>query len=85
MSALGRMLGSEPATEAQLRAMRAAAFHRQGIVCVRLNEVTDPALREAFERWAEREFGRRQISSKPDEIRRNLTEFDGGERHGQRA
>lgn len=74
MSVLGRLMGNEPATEAQLRAMRAAAFHRQGIVCVRLDEVTDQALREAFERWAEREFGRRLDGG-----------CNGGGRHGQGA
>ena len=32
--ALGRLIGQTPATESELRAMRAAAWHKQGILVV---------------------------------------------------
>jgi hypothetical protein len=59
MTALRRSMAQEPASEEHLRSMQAAAWHKRGYVCVRLDEISDPAVRAAFERWAEREFGRR--------------------------
>lgn len=57
---LGRLIGQTPATESELRAMRAAAWHKQGIL------VVDPALiKDDWERLSlisigNRLFGRRQ-------------------------
>ena len=39
--ALGKLVGQVPATEEELRAMRAAAWHKQGILVVNAEAVRD--------------------------------------------
>lgn len=58
-SHLARHQPETPAGEDHLRAMRAAAWHRQGIVTLRPDEITDEWLRQALVNEAERRFGRR--------------------------
>jgi hypothetical protein len=51
----------------ELNAMRAAAWHRQGVASLAIDEITDPWLRQAITNEANRRWGRR----------------NGGTRHGR--
>jgi hypothetical protein len=61
-SAIARLVGRAPIDEAHLRAMKAAAFHKQGVVCLHLDEIRNPIVREVFEQEASRHFGKRDIA-----------------------
>ena len=58
--ALARLLPVAPATADELRAMRAAAWHKQGVLAVPLEAVTDRSERLLLEGIGNRLYGRRQ-------------------------
>jgi hypothetical protein len=58
--ALARLLPSTPASEDDLRAMRAAAWHKQGVLVLVLDTVTDSWERKFLEGVGNRLYGRRQ-------------------------
>jgi hypothetical protein len=58
--ALARLLPSTPASEDDLRSMRAAAWHKQGVLVVVLDSVTDSWERKFLEGIGNRIYGRRQ-------------------------
>ena len=60
-------LGRSPTTEAEVNAMRAAAWHRHGVAALPVEDITDPWLRQAITNEANRRWGRR----------------DGGQGHGR--
>jgi hypothetical protein len=45
--------------ETELNAMRAAAWHRHGVVAIPVDDITDPWLRQAITNEANRRWGRR--------------------------
>jgi hypothetical protein len=45
--------------EAELNAMRAAAWHRHGVASIAVYDITDPRLRQAITNEANRRWGRR--------------------------
>lgn len=57
---LARLIGRTPTDEAHLRAMRAAAFHQRGFVCVHIDEIRNPIDRQVVENVAERMYGKRR-------------------------
>lgn len=58
-SPLGRRAGRTATTEAELEAMRAAVWHKQGIAMVCPDEVQDEWLAQAVRNWAGERWGRR--------------------------
>lgn len=58
-SPLGRRAAKRTAGEGDLRDMRAAAWHRQGIVVLRPEEIDDDWTRQAVVNEANRLYGRR--------------------------
>ena len=46
-------------TEAEVNAMRAAAWHRHGVAAIPVEDITDPWLRQAITNEANRRWGRR--------------------------
>ena len=58
--ALARLLPSTPASEDDLRSMRAAAWHKQGVLVVVLDTVNDSWERKFLEGIGNRIYGRRQ-------------------------
>lgn len=48
-----------PATEAELGAMRAAAWHRHGVAALAIHDIADPWLRQAIINEATRRWGPR--------------------------
>jgi hypothetical protein len=52
-----------PATDAEVNAMRAAAWHRQGVAAIPVDDVLDPWLRQAITNEANRRWGRRNGES----------------------
>ena len=57
--ALGKLVGQVPATEKELRAMRAAAWHKQGILVVNAEAVRDEWERQCLTNIGNRLFGKR--------------------------
>lgn len=57
---LARLVPVAPASEDELRAMRAAVWHKQGILAVPLESVTDSWERTFLEGIGNRLYGRRQ-------------------------
>ena len=57
--ALGKLVDQVPATEEELRSMRAAAWHKQGILVVNLEAVRDDWERQCLANIGERLFGKR--------------------------
>ena len=57
--ALARLIPISPASEGELRAMRAAAWHKQGVLVVSPELVTDSWERKFLEGIASRLYGRR--------------------------
>ena len=55
---LGRL--RSPTSEAELQAMRAAAWHRHGVAAIPVEDITDPWLRQAIQTEAVRRWGPRQ-------------------------
>lgn len=56
-SPLGAMTGRAPANEDELRAMRAAVWHKQRILVVPLAEVIDERTRDMLSNLARRLYG----------------------------
>lgn len=48
-----------PTTDAELSAMRAAAWHRHGVAALTIHDITDPWLRQAVINEATRRWGPR--------------------------
>lgn len=63
-SVLGRMAPQSPASTDELRAMRAAAWHKQGIVVVPLEEIFDEWDRRFLAGIATRLYGARTTATK---------------------
>ena len=59
-SQLGRYAAETPATPGQIKALGCRAWHDQGIICLRPEEVADDALRQAVIEAVEGLYGRRQ-------------------------
>jgi hypothetical protein len=59
-SQLGRILPQRAATGDELLAMRKAAWHRQGVVVLRPEDIADEWVRQALISEATRLYGRRQ-------------------------
>ena len=57
--ALGKLVGQVPATEEGLRAMRAAAWHKQGILVVNAEAIRDDWERQCLTNIGNRLFGKR--------------------------
>jgi len=57
--ALGRLLPVTPASDSDLRAMRAAAWHKQGVLVVMPEVITDSWERQFLEGMGNRLYGRR--------------------------
>ena len=57
--ALGKLVGQVPATEDELRAMRAAVWHKQGILVVNAEAVRDEWERQCLTNIGNRLFGKR--------------------------
>lgn len=56
---LGKLAAQTPATEEELRAMRAAAWHKQGILVVNADAVCDDWERQCLTNIGNRLFGKR--------------------------
>ena len=59
-SQLARYVAKPAATTGQVKALGARAWHDEGIVCLRPEELTDNFLRQAVINAAEKLYGRRQ-------------------------
>ena len=59
-SQLARYVAKPAATTGQVKALGARAWHDEGIVCLRPEELTDNFLRQACITAAEELYGRRQ-------------------------
>jgi len=57
---LGKITAQSPANTEELAAMRAAAWHKQGVVVIPIEEVRDSWDREFLTSIAVRMYGRRQ-------------------------
>lgn len=53
-------MARSPSTAGDLDAMRAAAWHRDGIAALPIQDIVDPWLRQAITNEANRRWGRRQ-------------------------
>ena len=62
--ALGRLAPASPASSDELRAMRAAAWHKQGIVVIPLDEIYDDWDRRFLTGIATRLYGARTATTK---------------------
>ncbi len=62
--ALGRQAQASPASSDELRAMRAAAWHKQGIVVVPLDEIFDEWDRAFLSGIASKLYGARTVASR---------------------
>ncbi len=62
--ALGRLAPQSPASSDELRAMRAAAWHKQGIVVVPLDEIFDEWDRAFLSGIATKLYGARTLASR---------------------
>ena len=62
--ALGRLMPQLPASNDELRAMRAAAWHKQGIVVIPLDEIYDDWDRRFLTGIATRLYGTRTATTK---------------------
>ena len=58
---LGRLRSAT--NEAELQAMRAAAWHRHGVAAIPVDDIFDPWLRQAITNEANRRWGRRNAES----------------------
>ncbi|MCX7139394.1 MAG: hypothetical protein NTW47_22960 [Proteobacteria bacterium] len=56
---LGKLAAQTPATEEELRAMRAAAWHKQGILVVNAEALRDEWERQCLTNIGNRLFGKR--------------------------
>ena len=62
--ALGRLMPQSPASHDELRAMRAAAWHKQGIVVIPLADLYDDWDRQFLTGIATRLYGARTVASR---------------------
>ena len=62
--ALGRLMPQSPASTDELRAMRAAAWHKQGIVVIPLDDIYDDWDRQFLTGIATRLYGARTATTK---------------------
>ena len=62
--ALGRLMPQSPASHDELRAMRAAAWHKQGIVVIPLDDIYDDWDRQFLTGIATRLYGARTTTTK---------------------
>ena len=62
--ALGRLMPQLPASSDELRSMRAAAWHKQGIVVIPLDDIYDDWDRQFLTGIATRLYGSRTVSTK---------------------
>lgn len=62
--ALGRLAPASPASSDELRAMRAAAWHKQGIVVVPLDDIYDEWDRAFLSGIATKLYGARTVASR---------------------
>ncbi|WP_342239138.1 hypothetical protein [Inquilinus sp. OTU3971] len=62
-SSLSRNQRRSPAQAEQLRRMRAAAWHGQGVVVIRPEEVEDDWIRQAIVNEADRLYGKRKMEA----------------------
>ena len=62
--ALGRLMPQSPASNDELRAMRAAAWHKQGIVVIPLDDLYDDWDRQFLTGIATRLYGARTATTK---------------------
>ena len=62
--ALGRLVAASPASSDDLRVMRAAAWHKQGIVVVPLEEIYDDWDRAFLSGIATKLYGARTVASR---------------------
>lgn len=60
--ALARLVPVNPASEVELRSMRAAAWHKQGVLVLRLDLISDPWERAFLEGIGNRLYGRRHCA-----------------------
>ena len=60
---LARLVPPTPTTEDELRAMRVAAWHKQGVLALSLESVTDRWERTLLEGIGTRLYGKRQTPS----------------------
>ncbi len=60
---LARLIPISPATEDELRSMRAAAWHKQGVLVVSPEMVTDSWEKSFLESIASRLYGRRNTGT----------------------
>ena len=60
-SCLGRLVQSGPTTEEELDRQRAAAWHRQGVVMLKPDEIEagDPWFAQAIRNYAAKHWGKR--------------------------
>ena len=72
--ALGRVAPQSPASTDELRAMRAAAWHKQGIVVVPLDEIYDEWERAFLSGIATRLYGARSPKTQRDRSWREIRE-----------
>jgi hypothetical protein len=63
---LGKLVGQVPATEEELRAMRAAAWHKQGILVVNAEAIRDDWERQCLTNIGNRLFGKRAPAGERD-------------------
>lgn len=59
-NALAKLLPKSASTEEELDAMRRAAWHRQGVLMVRPEDVYDPWLRQALINLGDARYGKRR-------------------------
>lgn len=60
-SILGRLVGQQPMTDAELKSMAAAVFHQTGFICLRADWVNSPVDREYVAQVATKVHGKRRV------------------------
>lgn len=66
---LGKITPQSPASPEELAAMRAAAWHKQGVVVIPLEEIRDAWDREFLTAIAVRMYGQRKESNKNRDLK----------------
>lgn len=61
---LARMIGKSPTDEDHLTDMRRAAWHRQGVIVIRLDEIANDFDRQHVVNIANRLYGKRNTTQK---------------------
>jgi hypothetical protein len=68
-NALEKLLPKSASNDEELDAMRRAAWHRQGVLMVRPEEVYDPWLRQALVNLGDARYGKRKSQTKREDKR----------------